>query len=1076
MKVAAWNVRTLLDPKSNSDSDRPRRRTALIASELGRYNIDIAALSETRLHGEDSLHEVGAGYTFFWKGLPEDSPRIHGVGFAIKSALLRQCPESPVGVSERLMTLRIPLADKRYATIISAYAPTLPSPDDVKAAFYDTLTRCISSIPRADKIILLGDFNARVGSNHVVWGGIIGRHGVGNTNENGVRLLNLCAEHDLIITNTMFQLPDKLKTSWMHPRSKHWHLIDYVITRKQDRQDVVITRALRGADCWTDHRLIRSIMRLRVRPPVRKRPSAKHINRAPFADPQCRSVLRGALATALEAVPVNSDDTSRDAITAEWDSISSALLDTTTSVFGVSRRKHQDWFDENALQIRELLNQKNNAHKAAIDNPSCPVLRERFSRLRSTVQAALRRMENEWWLLKAAEIQGFADAHNSHQFYDAIKTIYGPTRSCNVPLRSSDGSTLIKDTKGILDRWVEHLSELLNRINPFDNTFIDSLPTLPPIPDLDITPSFPEVLKACRGLKNNKACGPDALPGEIFKYGGYCVTRRLHRFIGKVWLSETLPQQWKDANIVTVYKRKGDKATCGNYRGISLLAVAGKVLARVLLARLLDSVADVIMPESQCGFRKDRSTTDMIFAARLLQEKCREQHQDLFVAFVDLTKAFDTVNRDLLWIILSKCGCPPKFTAILREFHQGMSARAVAGGLVSEPFAVNVGVKQGCVLAPVIFNIYLAAVTLLSRHRLHQADGVSIRYRLDGSLFNLRRLQARTKTSTTTIFDLQYADDAAFPSLSAPGLHRTLSTMDATYSSAGLVINAKKTEVLCQPSPGAPPSDQNFLVGEEPIAKVDNFTYLGSILSSSCSLSDEIHNRIRQATTAFGRLSDRVFLNRNLSLSTKVAVYSAVCLSILLYGGEVWTLYRVDVRSLEAFHIRCLQRILGITWKDRVPHAQILQRTNQRCIEALVVQRQLRYIGHVIRMPENRLPRQILYSELASGRRSQGGQKKRFKDHLQSVLKKCSIQQSRLETLAASRVQWRTTCRIAVDHLDRDHIRACEERRQRRHERQARQPLAPGEGVPCPTGGRRCASDFGLRSHLRSHNRRNNTS
>jgi len=167
----------------------------------------------------------------------------------------------------------------------------------------------------------------------------------------------------------------------------------------------------------------------------------------------------------------------------------------------------------------------------------------------------------------------------------------------------------------------------------------------------------------------------------VLKYGGYCLLRRLHRFIATAWSSGKLPQQWKDASIVTIYKRKGDKSVCGNSRGISLLSVAGKVLARVMLRRLLTHVAETVLPESQCGFRRGRSTTDMIYVARLLQEKCREQHRHLFFAFIDLTKAFHTVNRELLWEVLSKFGCTPRFLTILREFHDGMTAK-VARNLI----------------------------------------------------------------------------------------------------------------------------------------------------------------------------------------------------------------------------------------------------------------------------------------------------------------------------------------------------------------------------------------------------------
>ena len=99
-----------------------------------------------------------------------------------------------------------------------------------------------------------------------------------------------------------------------------------------------------------------------------------------------------------------------------------------------------------------------------------------------------------------------------------------------------------------------------------------------------------------------------------------------------------------------------------------------------MLTHLLEHVVDLVLPEYQCAFRGGRNTIDMIFVARQLQEKCREQHQDLYLAFVDLTKAFDTVNRDLLWNILRKFGCPLTFIAILQQFHTGMCAEVVMAG------------------------------------------------------------------------------------------------------------------------------------------------------------------------------------------------------------------------------------------------------------------------------------------------------------------------------------------------------------------------------------------------------------
>ena len=285
-------------------------------------------------------------------------------------------------------------------------------------------------------------------------------------------------------------------------------------------------------------------------------------------------------------------------------------------------------------------------------------------------------------------------------------------------------------------------------------------------------------------------------------------------------------------------------------------------------------------------------------------------------------------------------------------------------------------------------------------------------------------------------------------------------------------INANKTEVLSyqfnqanRPEEAVP----SFTLGSVDLKTVDSFKYLGSILSSSCDIENEIQSRIRLASSSFGKLKDRVFLNRNLTPLTKIKVYTAVCLSILLYGSETWTLYRAQIRRLEAFHIRCLQSILGLSWRDRIPHVTILQSANTTSIECMIVSRQLRWVGHVFRMPEDRLPRQILYGELQEGSRAVGGQKKRYKDQLKATLKLCDISPAELETLAADRPTWRTAVHRAAESFESARTASRQEKRTRRHERRAQGPPAPGDGIPCPTCGKRCASEFGLRSHQRSH-------
>lgn len=201
-------MRTLQDNAAN-----PERKTALVARVLLQHNIDFAALSETRFADESQLTEVGAGYTFYWIGKPESEARQAGVGFAVRNRLIPQLVSIPKGINDRLMTMRLKLAHGRYATVISVYAPTMSYPDEAKEEFYDTLSRTIASVPQCDKLILLGDFNARVGRDVHSWEKVLGHQGVGKENSNGSLLLNLCANNGLIITNTVYQQANKLKTT-----------------------------------------------------------------------------------------------------------------------------------------------------------------------------------------------------------------------------------------------------------------------------------------------------------------------------------------------------------------------------------------------------------------------------------------------------------------------------------------------------------------------------------------------------------------------------------------------------------------------------------------------------------------------------------------------------------------------------------------------------------------------------------------------------------------------------------------------------------------------------------------------
>nr|VZI33389.1 unnamed protein product [Spirometra erinaceieuropaei] len=358
----------------NPRSNRPERRTALVARELARCKVDIAALSETRFSEQGQLEVVSAGYTFFWSGWPRPERRDAGVAFAIRNDIVGRLPSLPQGINDRLMSLRLPLRGVgKFATIISAYTPPMTNPDAVRDKFYEDLHALLATVSKADKLIVLGGFNARVGTDHTAWRGVLGLHGFRGSNDNGLLLLRTCAAHRLILTNT-FCLPEREKATWRHPRSRQWHLLDYVLVRRRDQRDVLVTKAIAGADGWTDPRLVISKMRIRIQPsrrPQGKPPPGK-LNVALLSLPAHHLHFSNEPAHRLDNLPIAADAVAAENASVEnrWCQLRDTVQSTALAVLGRAPRQHQDWFDDNDAAIRNLLAEKNRLHKAYVNHPT----------------------------------------------------------------------------------------------------------------------------------------------------------------------------------------------------------------------------------------------------------------------------------------------------------------------------------------------------------------------------------------------------------------------------------------------------------------------------------------------------------------------------------------------------------------------------------------------------------------------------------------------------------------------------------------------------------------------------------
>ena len=267
-------------------------------------------------------------------------------------------------------------------------------------------------------------------------------------------------------------------------------------------------------------------------------------------------------------------------------------------------------------------------------------------------------------------------------------------------------------------------------------------------------------------------------------------------------------------------------------------------------------------------------------------------------------------------------------------------------------------------------------------------------------------------------------------------------------------------EIMYQPAPGKPYKEPNVTINRQKLAAVNKFTYLGSTLSHCIHMDDETDSGAAKASVAFGRLRQSVWECWGLSLTTKLSVYKAIILSTLLFASKTWTIYQRHAKKISCFHLNCLCKLLKVKWQDKVPDTAILEQTGMSSIFALLRMSQLRWAGHVSRMPDEWLPKRLRYGELQTGVCNHGGQKKCFKDTLKASLKDFPIDHDSWEMQAQDWTAWHSAIHKGAAIYE-----------QQRIETATNPPAHTSAPAPlsCPHCDRTFQAWIGLISHLQTY-------
>lgn len=1061
LRFASYNVRTLQVKKAYSTmsakpKERPEDKRQPLILQMRLKEIEVMCLQEVRCTMEQTVEPFCLdGYSFFYS-TTEESAKLgrYGVGIVMCDSLLREIDEV-YPVSDRTLIITGTFKHRKFA-IISTYAPTNSSSVSVKNQYYEELSIAISKLPSCyrRRLIFGGDFNARIGGVHECCGKFNMK---GETNNNGERLLDFCLTQDLIIGDTLLRPTVRRKEgTWYHSPSKKWFIIDHILASKVFRKQITKCQVDGNFELWSDHRAVVADFQL-----VKQLTQRMKWNRkAVFTDKEKKRKLvdYGLLKESDQVCFLEEAGAKMDALLkeervkfphkeVEWETILKFIKECEKDLpeLGPSPRIYTDWFDQHRVEMEKLFQERARLYAKACKKRSSNKERKDYKVHKKLCQKVIRQRQNKFYINTTKGILEESRNHHNKTFYELIKTRYGAKNitSSGSALLKKDG-TLTKNNKEKQDRQVEHANELLNQesiANPDIDCFLTSLNQEEIIESLGKEFTITEWCTAAALVKGDKALGLDETPIEfVHMIISLDFHKALLAIINKNLREGSTQQSMKDAIIIFIHK-KGNTNNTNNFRTVSLLSHIGKIQDRLMLERLyVEAEKRNWYGVSQQGFRKEKGVGDAYLIMNMMDNYILEKGMFAAKIFVDNTKAYDMVVRDLLWVILKRRGVPDILINLIKSTLVGAKAFVRTGGmLVEHPFELKMGLKQGAILSCFLFNIFMGAILQEIRKRLlaDQPDGTFPELRFNFNCNPLERNSAaREGGGVMSCIDILFADDSVFyVILSKDGddtnirVQRAINVINEVMKAFGQKVNAPKTEVSVI-ARNKEDSDKlkSFLdikLDDIGIKVVDEFKYVGSRVTGDCTNTKEIKIRRGMMEASFKRHVENMFTKNRLDLVYSITMFKVFIVSNGVYNCAAWTAGTPELLTLNTTARSILMRIFGFKWYHHVSYDYLvklcrLMGCHMYPIHLFVKMQRLSFFGHIIRMDNDSLPKKLLFGEIVGGKRAQGRPTPSWIDRVKEDLHDFGLDPKdwiAIKSLALDRIKWRKA--IKTDGVER---------------------------------------------------------
>lgn len=948
--------------------------------EMEIYNIGICAMQEIRWVGDGILTKKN--FTILYSG-NKGNRHEFGTGFYVNKCLMENIIEFEP-INERICRIRLKM-EHYNLTLIAVHAPTEDKSDDMKEDFYTRLEGVCDAVPSYDMKMVLGDFNAQIGKEDYLYPtcGKFTAHE--KTNNNGGRLVDFANGRDLVVYGTWFPHKKIHQVTWSSPDGRTYNQIDHILVDSRHGTNVCDVRSKRGADIGSDHYMVCARIKIKIKRREkfeRKDNVIQKWDMDRFMEKEIKNQFSIELGTRLK-----DSNMEQNSVDAEWQNIKKCINETAEEVVGkISTVTKKEWFDDECVNALE---KKNRAYKQ-MTSRNTRLSRQEYKDNRKESHRLFRKKKREYFKGKLDNIQTAFNNKDAKNFYREVKCLKESFKPFINLVKDKDGKIVGNKTL-VLERWSEFYEQHFKKSSEsakeqetnFDMGVVSVEPYIEP-------PAYVEIEIALDRMKNGKAPGLDQIPAEFIKYGGEDIKRALHKIINRIWEEERIPHEWEYGVISPIYK-KGDCLNCENYRAITLLGTAYKIMSNILYLRMTPYYEEII-GEYQGGFCKGRSTTDQIFTIRQIIEKCWEENITTNHLFIDYKAAYDSIWKEELWKEMHGLGFPLKLVKMCYILNRDVYAVVKRGKSNSKEFKLEKGIRQGDAVAPLLFNIVME--------------------------ISVRKANIQTKG---TIFNkccqiMAYADDVVISGRRVQDVKEAFEQLEKQTSKFGLVVNEQKTKFMEASRKKDFIQDQKMAFGTFNFEIVNEFVYLGSLLTCNNDLVDEINRRIKSANRAYYALLP-LLRSQAVLRASKINIYKSLIRPVLTYGSETWTLNAEIRNKLAVFERKVLRRVLGAVfdgnnWRRR-HNNELMKIYNDLDIVAYIKVNRLRWIGHVSRMEKTRKAYQVCYSR-PEGKRTRGRPRNRWWDSVQSDIKQSKIKN--WTQLVKDRASWKRIIEAAMAH------------------------------------------------------------